>query len=105
MKYSDLKNLGNAYLTVLNEDLGLGGSADAGQGAIVMGIGMPDNGPHNNTTPNVAQAGEEVESAIREAKQILQDLQNVKELEPWVLSKLATVADRLHSIHDFLANK
>lgn len=105
MKYSDLKNLGNAYLTIIKEDVGLGPSIGSDQGAIVMGVGMPDNGAHNHIQHNVDQAGEETSSAIKEAKEILQELQSVKDLEPWVLSKLATVADRLHSIHEYLSNK
>ena len=40
MKPSDVYNIKVAYSKILKEDIGA--AADAGQGAIVMGVNMPD---------------------------------------------------------------
>jgi hypothetical protein len=100
MKPSDVYNIKVAYDRVLKEDIGAG--ADTG-GAIVMGVNMPDVTPESNDyeddAKNMAKA--QLLGMLNEVKDILNELNN-KELEPWMASKIATVSDRIHSVHQWM---
>jgi hypothetical protein len=110
MNSSDEKNLAQAYLKIVKEDLGLGPNAisnngmNSTQGAITIATGgnqLPDgSNPVDNETTEMAEA--QVKSAIEDANQILNDLNNSGKVEAWVLTKLATVADRLQSVRKYL---
>lgn len=104
MKLSDVENLSNAYNQILKEDVGLGGSSmDAGQGAISMGVGMPDNGAHNDKSIRVKAISTELSSSLEQAVGILVDLKSNKDVPPWILPKLATVEDLLQSVHKHIS--
>lgn len=101
MKSSDINNIKKAYARVLNEDIGAG--ADAGQGAIVMGVNLPDNPQNQGSYADEAKdmAKSQLMGIIKEVKDILNEL-NSKKLEPWMASKIATVSDRIHSVDEWL---
>ena len=114
MRSFDVINIENAYSQILREDLGLGpnaiqtGSEGAGgQGAMVLsmgGHGIPDAGKNPLDGENKRMAQEEVINTIEDAINVLQDLENSNKVEAWVLTKLATVADRIQSVKSYLNN-
>ena len=113
MNQSDVKNLENAYRKVLKEDLGLGGQAiqATGLGSGMQGVVTVSDGSHSlpfsDKTPLDNEDGNDmavsqVKGVIDDAMQILKDLHNSDEIEDWVLSKIATVEDRINSVRKYL---
>lgn len=101
MVQSDIKNIENAYRSILKEDIGAG--ADAGQGAIVMGLNMPEsdnnNGSYEDEVKDMAKS--QLLNIMKEIKNILNEL-NSKKLEPWMADKISTVSDRISSVDEWL---
>ena len=100
MVNSDVNNIEKAYLSILKEDIGA--AADPGQGAIVMGLNMPDspnNGSYENEVKDMAKS--QLLNIMKEIKNILNEL-NSKKLEPWMADKISTVSDRISSVDEWL---
>jgi hypothetical protein len=103
MKPSDVYNIKVAYDRVLKEDIGAG--ADTG-GAIVMGVNMPDVPAQGKNYEDDAKhmAKAQLLGMLNEVQDILNELNN-KKLEPWMASKIATVSDRIHSVHQWMESQ
>lgn len=113
MKNYDVKNLENAYFKILKEDLGLGtqsiqahGLGSGMQGIVKVtdgGHALPDSGrnPLDDEEGN-HMAESQVKGIIEDAIQVLADLKDSGKVEDWVLTKLATVEDRINSVRKYL---
>ena len=95
-----MKSSDYSKLTRLYEDLGAGVSGGSNSD-VVMGVNMPDAGVHNQHEHETTKP--QIVAFTREIKQIILDLTKTK-LNPETASKLATVADRINSIDDWLQN-
>lgn len=103
MKFSDIQNLSDAYSKILTEDVGLGGHAvGTNSASIEMGLQMPDNGAHRDASFDKQNSEKNVKSAVEELKSIFGELKNAQGLESWVASKLATAADRIELLHNYI---
>jgi len=112
----DSLNISEIYRKiVIKEDLGLGPNAvggtgtyggDRGQGAIEIAKGgnmLPDNSSNpSDKHEDKKMAMSEVQQTIDDAMMVLKDLKNSNKVEAWVLTKLATVADRIQSVKNYL---
>lgn len=96
MRSSDYEKIASLY-KLLNEDIGAG--VAGGEMEMVTGVDMPDTGIHNQHEHEVTK--HKVIASIREAKQILKDLNHVK-LNPSISAKLATVAEKIGLVNDWL---
>ncbi len=115
MNHSDVKNLENAYFKILKEDLGLGPQAiqATGLGSGMQGVvnisdgghALPDSGKNPLDDEENDMAESQVKGIIEDAMEVLADLQNSGKVEDWVLSKLATVEDRISSVRKYLDYK
>ena len=103
MKFSDIQNLSDAYSKIITEDVGLGGHVvGTNSGSIQMGMQMPDNGARKDVSFDKQKSEKDIKSAIEELKSIFGELKNAQGLESWVSSKLATAADRIELLHNYI---
>jgi hypothetical protein len=125
----DLLNLNNAYLKVLNEDVGLGPQADSQQGlsptiqTIIKSrqcscakcngeencedcggaCGCDNNAmPSNDRKEEIDMAKSELYNTINHAVSLYKKLDSVNKLEAWVSAKITKAADYLNSIKHYL---
>jgi hypothetical protein len=114
VKRSDIRNISESYLKILNEDLGLGGNAIstmAPQSYGVMGVNFPDNTNKDTPTPDnyEGQAKEmaiaDLKDAVKNISGILNELRSEKKLEAWAAEKITLACDYLNTVESWIANK
>jgi hypothetical protein len=104
VKPSDIENISNAY-KIITEDLGLGPMAND-QSSVSFGVNMPDsNATKDYGSEAVEMASSEVKSVIKNALNVLAELQKSSDVEPWVAAKVTLATDYIQTVADWLSNQ
>ena len=83
----------------MKENLGIGPVA-ADQFSSVVGVSMPDNS-NNQEAHEMAQA--EIKSVIKNAHDILQELETSDKVEPWITSKITLSRDYIQTVLNYVS--
>lgn len=103
MLTKDSKNLLSIYKNeVLKENLGLG-PLSIDQASSVVGVTMPDNESNQQQATEMAET--EIQAIIKNANDILQELETSNKIEPWITSKITLARDYIQTVLNYISNE
>lgn len=99
MRSSDKNNIASLYNKILNENLGLGPFVND-QVSTIVGVDMPDE----NKSDATEMAQTEIQSIIKNAHDILTELETSSKVEPWITSKITIARDYIQTVLNYISN-
>lgn len=97
----DSKNLLSIYeQKILRENLGLG-PLGVDQSSSVVGVSFPDN---TNKDEATEMAQTEIQSVIKNAHDILRELETSDKVEPWITSKITLARDYIQTVLNYISS-
>lgn len=104
MHKKDITSLANAYEQILKENLGLGPSV-AADTVSVVGVDSPDTNSNRSYESDAAVMAEtDMKSIAKNAHDILNELEQSGEIEPWVASKITIARDYIETVLNWISN-
>lgn len=99
MRSSDKNNIASLYNKIIKENLGLGPFVND-QVSTIVGVDMPDE--TKNDATKMAQT--EIQSIIKNAHDILTELETSDKVEPWITSKITLARDYVQTVLNYISN-